>query len=66
MTEPRTYARPRRLRMQRDWAKQARDAARSAGRCTTCRKQPAEPGKCRCVGCNQAHRGETRTQEIQP
>lgn len=37
-----------------------RDAARAAGLCTTCRKRPAEQGRCRCVECD-AHRKDPRS-----
>jgi hypothetical protein len=33
-----------------------RNAARARGDCTTCRKRKAEPGKCRCVECNEARK----------
>jgi phage FluMu protein gp41 len=52
----RDLARVKRMGRVRASSFAARNAARARGDCTTCRKRPAELGRCRCVECNAARK----------
>lgn len=57
----RDLARIKKLGRSRASSLVARNKARARGDCTTCRKRPAEPGKCRCVECNAARKSKSAT-----